>query len=761
MENVVKTKPLHHFELDGAVCVIDTPDVPRPWSNYLWNDDGYCAQFTQVGDGDSIYLDGKLRTCRLLKGGGRGLLFRDEATGRCWHLSGQAPLDPVSDFRCEHAIERSTLSSRHGDVYVSWTIRVPASGTREIWDIAVENAGSGRVDLSVFSYLAFDLGGFPHPRYYEAARFCATEQFPDGSGVYCRASHPYAPHGRCSAYLSSPVPPFALDGDMDAFCGSSSRFQAPRTVLGGGHCAGRMTAFSGIGAALEHRIVLSGPGRVSLPILAGLAESLEEAISLTAAAGDTASRARSAREERDRLKQRYSASLLRTPDPRINVLMNDWVRKQIDFCLVGKKGVRDNLQAAVALLQFRPDRAAAEIRETLSHQFEAGHSVFTWLPYDETRYSDQPFWIIYSVAEWLKETGDFSVLAEPVPFQDGGTGTILQHLRAAARVLAEDRGPHGLSRIRTADWNDALNISGDPEAESAMLSAQACIAFAELAEIAEITGDRGYARELRSLRAEFIERINAHCWDGSGYVRALHKDGAVGSLASGGDGVLYANAQIWPILAGVPDAERRAAALARLDGMMHDFGLPLCDPPYRSFDPRVGRMSAMLPGLFENGGAYCHVGAFKMYMDCGLGRADAALDTLHRLMPDNEANPSARSGADPHVFTNCYSLHPSYYGKSYKSWRTGTAAWAMRGLYEGLSGVRAHYDGLRVNPCLPSGWNSISLERSFRGTRFLISVVRSGLGPEKRRVRVDGEPYGGEVLPLSSDGRPRIVEVEV
>lgn len=163
-------------------------------------------------------------------------------------------------------------------------------------------------------------------------------------------------------------------------------------------------------------------------------------------------------------------------------------------------------------------------------------------------------------------------------------------------------------------------------------------------------------------------------------MRALSDVENIGSKKSEGSKI-YLNAQTWAVLGDVADEERLPLVLKSVDQMEHDFGFPLNLPPYPKYSPNVGRMSGMLPGLFENGGVYCHATGFKILMDCKVGRGSKAVKTLKKIMPDSDKNPSMQSGAEPYVFTNCYSTNPGYYGKSYQSWTTGTSAWCMMGLY--------------------------------------------------------------------------------
>ena len=450
---------------------------------------------------------------------------------------------------------------------------------------------------------------------------------------------------------------------------------------------------------------------------------------------------------------------VKTPDQKINHMMNNWVKKQADFCIVGKKGVRDNLQISVALLNYRQEKAKEEILECLRHQFQDGHGVLTWYPYDDMRYSDQPFWIIWAVCELIKETGDLSILDTEIEWQDGGKASVLEHVKAAVNRLILDKGEHGLVKIYFADWNDALNITDDPEAESVMLSHQFCLALRELKRMMEYAGDTQYAGFLEKEYEQLKEDINRYAWDGKWYARALSSKGNVGTQDSAGSKI-YLNAQTWAVLAGVADRERLAYVLEAVDSMEQDFGFPLNLPPYPEYDALVGRMSGMLPGLFENGGVYCHATGFKILMDCCTGRGEKALKTLKKIMPDSEENPSAKSGAEPYVFTNCYSTNPEYYGKSYQSWTTGTSAWCMMGLYEGILGVKRDYEGLRISPCFPEEWEEAEVTRYFRGADYHIIIrnpehIKNG----KAEVYADGSICDSGLIPDYQDAKQHRIDV--
>ena len=759
-------KAIYEFTPDKRGCVIHDPETPRYWYNYLWNDLGYCAQVSQTGHGRSSYLNEKAEMCMLNRDAARYVYLRDEQSRECWNI-GCGPLcEPVEDYRCVHAISSTELSSVKDGICASWRIFVPDDLYGECWLLTVENAGSIPRMLSLFPTVSFSLDGFSHPRYYEMYRSIEAGFDGELNGIWCRSAHPFAPHERYKGYLASSELVFSWDGDLTAFCGSLStqtetdaastaRYQRPRRLFSGENCSNSSGALFIPGAVLQHKLTLLPGERKEIRLVYGVAESRQEAIACarryTGLEQETALRRTGARD-----LGKYAPLSAVTPDKQLDQLFSTWIKKQVDFCIVGKKGVRDNLQIAAALLNFRPAKARAEILECLAHQFRDGHAVLTWYPYDDTRYSDQPFWIIWAVCELLKETGDRQILETMVPWQDGGEGTVQEHVKAAVSRLLADRGRNGLVRIFFADWNDALNIPPEEEAESVMLSEQFCLALKELEQMSLWLGDADYAAFCRDAFDEMKAAINRAAWDGGWYCRALAKTENIGSKDSSGSRI-YLNAQTWAVLGDVVPKERLGALLEAVDGMERDFGFPLNDPPYDGYDPMAGRMSGMLPGLFENGGVYCHASAFKILADCHLGRGDDALRTLKKIMPDSEKNPSARSGAEPYVFTNCYATHPAYYGRSYQSWTTGTSAWCLKGLYEGILGLQRDYEGLRIRPAFPSSWQEAKAERQFRGAAYHITYRRGG----DPGIVADGVHLAGDLLPDYQDGRVHEIEVTI
>lgn len=763
-------KKIHEFTDDGNTCVIKNSKPPRYWYNYLWNENGFCAQVSQIGHGRSYYLNEKADMCMINNNDARYIYFRDEEDMSCWNIGEGVLNEPVENYRCEHSIGYSELSSDKADIHSSLKLFVPKEGFHEVWKLTVRNNSDRERHLSIFSAVTFELEGFKYPRYYEMYRCLETVFDEKLNGIYCKSSHPFAPHKRYNGYLACSEKVYAYDGDMAKFCGATGSitkldasafalFQRPDVVVKGMDCTNSLSALFIVGGALQNKITLMPGEEKVISFVFGVSESLEEARSISRQYSNMELLEKELVKTLEYNYDKYSTISIHTPDEKINNVMNNWVKKQIDCCIVGKKGVRDNLQIAVALLNYRQQKAKEEIIECLRHQFRDGHTVLTWYPYDDTRYSDQPFWIIWSVCELMKETGDYGLLDTMIEFQDGGEGTMLEHVKSAVDRLIQDKGRHGLVKIYFADWNDALNVTTDPEAESVMLSCQFCLALRELNVLMKKVGDWDYAAFLAKEYEALKESINSKAWDGEWYMRVLSDAENIGSKNSTGSKI-YLNSQVWAVLAGVPDENKLPKVIKAIDSMEHDFGFPLNMPPYQEYSPNVGRMAGMLPGLFENGGVYCHASSFKILMDCEIGRGKDAVRTLKKIMPDSDLNPSTNSGAEPYVFTNCYSSHPKYYGKSYQSWTTGTSAWAMRGLYEGVLGVKRDYEGLRIVPCFPSQWENAEMMRVFRGAKYHIMIENPDhVSKAKTVINVDGKKLEGNIIPDFRDGQTHEVKV--
>jgi cellobiose phosphorylase len=302
------------------------------------------------------------------------------------------------------------------------------------------------------------------------------------------------------------------------------------------------------------------------------------------------------------------------------------------------------------------------------------------------------------------------------------------------------------------DWNDSLNIGREGKGESVWLAMALVAAFKETAAIAERINEPSIAAKCRADAAKMEGNLEKHAWDGEWYLRGFADDGSPVGGKSDAEGSIFAEPQSWAVLAGLNPDRWELLAQSVEHRLRTSYGLLVCNPPFTHYQKRLGRISTMPAGWGENGSSYCHVTAFQFVADCLRRDGNAALASLESILPFNPALPTSESWLEPYAFTNMFRGpgHPRP-GATFKGWTTGTVPWALRGLTHFLIGVRPEFDGLRIDPVLPSTWNTVRIRRTFRDHVFDIQIVNHAAGTSATEVRLtlDGQSYSGNLITLN------------
>ena len=729
----------------GAYTTVEL-ETGKDRINVLWNDGGYQTTVTHTGVTTAQRVTESSECIRLNAEKTSVLYVRDADTGD-YFTPGGYPCGILPDtFACTHAQLYSRIEAQKFGLEVRVEYAVHPSELCELWEVTVRNPGNTERHADLFACTVFDLGGYPMPFYYNAPTTSATEYVPASNAVLCASQNPYGGMAEKSGFIASSLAPRGVCGNADDFTGLCGGLAAPRVLRERKHLSGGMAAVRERCGILEHTFALPPGAEQTVYYALGFTQNKQTLTAFTRELfADLPALFSFVRQNSKRANGELGTQ---SPSEQINIVLNRWAQKQVRYCCIGKKAVRDNAQLAVALLHFAPQDARRTIEECLIHQYSDGHAVLLWYPVVETKlYSDPAFWLLIAVIAYVRETGDAEFLQEEYAWLDGGKVSVLEHIRAGLGWYedANNYGEHGLPKIRHADWNDALNIP-DENAESVFMGMCVCYLFGEAAELFDYLGYGERAKSLRAKKAALAEKINLAAWNGDYYVRAFSKFGTVGDKTCEG-GAFYFNPQSWAILSGIVSPKRLPRLLAAVDSHETAQGVPICVPPYPRYDERVGRMSGMLPGVYENGGIYNHAGCFKVMADCAAGRGEQAAETLLRILPNGKANPSARSDLEPYVFANCYLKHPSVDGKVASSWQTGTSAWGLRCYYEGILGIRGDWDGLRIAPCLPKSWRRVSADRPYRGHAVHITVINEG--GTAVRIEADGQAIEGNTIPFA------------
>lgn len=753
---------MHNYEFDNenGEFIIYNPETGKSWYNQLWNDYGYHMSVTHTGLTTSRFVDDRGKQIFLNKWNLNGVYIRDDKSGEFWNTGISPSCKKVKNYKCVHSMNMTSVSSEYNGIASETCFTVSENGTYEFWRITLKNNTCGDKCLSVFSGIEFDLGGFEQPFYYNSETTTETVYDSQNLALLCLMKNPYVPNDNGTGFVMASEPVYAYEGNYEKFVGTTGNEACPKILADNMDCSNSLCTVRRRGGVLQNKIHLPSGGEKTFYYILGLCRGRE----------DFADRASQMREECETAfenakahgAERFGSLRTNTPVDRINNIMNFWAQKQVSYCMLGKKAVRDNAQLAMAMLNFNTELAKKTLKECLSHQFSDGHALLNWeISQDRSNlYSDPPMWIILSVCEYIKETGDKTFLDEIIEYEDGTAANVYEHLKQAANwyLQPQNIGKNGLPKIHYADWNDALNIP-DSEAESVFMAMSVCLAYKELSMLAEYMEDIEYAQFLLKKKTQLAECVNKAAYNGEYYIRAISKYGKIGDKTCDG-GRIYINPQVWAILAEVVPTDRLESVLNSIDNMETERGIPLCYPPYYEYSNVVGRMSGMLPGVYENGGIYNHACGFKIMADCKMGRSEQAVNTLLKVIPDGKLNPSSITTTEPYVFTNCYLQHKAVDMTVGFSWQTGTSAWMLRDFYEGILGLRRTYEGLQIVPCMPLSWKDIYAERWFRGNLLKITycICREG---EVAGLFADGEKIEGNTVPEFADNNPHNITVKI
>jgi cellobiose phosphorylase len=499
----------------------------------------------------------------------------------------------------------------------------------------------------------------------------------------------------------------------------------------------------------------------------------------------------------DELLERF---VVETPDEDTNRMVNVWNAYQcmVTFNLsrsasfyesgVGRgMGFRDSNQDLLGFVHMVPERARQRLLDLAATQLESGGAYHQYQPLTKrgndavgSDFNDDPLWLVLATTAYVRETGDFSILEEPAPYNNrAGTETPLyEHLQRSLAYTLDNLGPHGLPLIGRADWNDCLNLntfSATPGesfqtaatrdgqvAESVFIAGLFVLAAEELAALAARCGQAQEAARYRQAAEEMRETVLAHGWDGNWFLRAYDARGEKVGSRSCAEGQIYVESQGMCVMAGVgleTDRARQALQAVR-ERLATMHGILLHQPAYTRYYLNLGEISSYPPGYKENGSVFCHTNPWVMIAEARLGHGDRAFDYYKRINPSAREQISDVHRCEPYVYAQTIAGRDApTCGEAKNSWLTGTAAWNHVAITQWILGIRPTYDGLRIAPIVPASWDGFRARRVFRGVTYEIVVERVGPG-NAVGLCVDGAPIAGEVVPLPPAGTD-CVQVQV
>jgi cellobiose phosphorylase len=797
-----------HFDDEGREYVITRPDTPLPWINYLGSE-AYFGIISNTAGGYSFYRDARLRRLTRyrynnapLDLGGRYVYLRDDESGEFWSPSWQPTQSELEEYSCRHGLGYSIIGSTYKGIRGETTYFVPLGENLEVWRIRVTNERKTQALVSLFDSIEFCLWEAQEDS-TNFQRNYSTGQVEVEDGVIYHKTE-YRERRDHFAFFACSAPLAGFDTQRDNFLGPYRGWDRPIVVEKGKATDSIAHGWQPMGS---HHVKLElAPGETKeVIVLLGYQENPKndkfdppgsQTINKKRVKPIIARYLQSATVEqaftdlRDYWTKTLGILQVRTDDEHVDRMVNIWNAYQcmVTFNMsrsaslyesgIGRgMGFRDSNQDLLGFVHMVPARARERILDTAATQLPSGGAYHQYQPLTKrgnndvgSGFNDDPAWLVLAVAAYLKETGDTSILDEPVPYDnaDGTETPLYEHLQRCIGYTLERMGPHGLPLIGRADWNDCLNLNCFSEtpgesfqttenkeggvAESVFIGGLFVLAAKEMIDIAMDRADSTEVKRCAEAATAMTGVVETAGWDGEWFRRAYDYFGkAVGSKECA-EGQIFIEPQGICIVAGIGlengMAQKSLASVRERLATPH--GIVLNQPAYTYYHVELGEISTYPEGYKENAGVFCHTNPWLMIGEAMVGNGEGALDYYMRTNPSAREEISEIHRCEPYVYAQMIAGKDApTHGEAKNSWLSGTAAWNFVAVSQWILGIRAEYDGLRVDPSLPADWGGFSATRRFRGGRYNITVHKAkGSVGRVSRLTVDGRETAGNLIPL-------------
>ena len=804
-----------YFDDQNKEYVITTPQTPLPWINYLGSEDFFSLVSNTAG-GYSFYRDARMRRLTRyrynsspLDMDGHHIYIKDGDT--VWNPGWQPTKTPLDRYTCRHGLGYTVIEGEKNGVAAAQELFVPKGDACELDRLTLQNHTDAVKELDVFGYVEFCLWDAIDDSSNFQRNFSTGEVEVEPGVIYHKTE--YRERRDHYAVFWSDTPVTSFDTTRDAFCGVYGGPADPEAVRAG-HCSGSIAhGWAPVGALHIHVTLAPGEEKKILFGLGYIENPQDEKFTAPGVINKARAHAMISRyatsaqvdAARKALADHWEALLstyhLESSEEKLDRMVNIWHQYQ---CMVtfnmsrsasyfesgtGRgMGFRDSCQDLLGFVHIIPSRARERILDIAATQFEDGSAYHQYQPLTKkgnrdigTGFNDDPLWLIAGTAAYLRETGDWSILDEQVPFDNDESKAqpLMEHLRRSFNFTCTHLGPHGLPLIGRADWNDCLNLncfsehpgesfqitgpSEGPVAESVFIAGMFVKyghEYAELCDHLHLTDEAAAAR--KSIDAVEQATLTAG-WDGAWFRRAYDAFGKPVGSKECTEGQIFIEPQGMCVMAGIGKETGQAAAALRSveERLDTKYGVVLHQPAYTSYQLNLGEISSYPPGYKENAGIFCHNNPWISCAEAVLGHGDRAFEVYRKTCPAYIEDISEIHRTEPYVYSQMVAGKDApTFGEAKNSWLTGTAAWTFFNVSQYILGIQPTLDGLKVDPCIPHTLGSFTVTRRFRGAVYHITVdnaaaVQHGV----KVVTVDGRAIAGNVLPLAPAGTEVAVRV--
>lgn len=785
-----------HFDDANREYVVTRPDIPVSWTNYLGTRD-FATVISHNAGGYSFFKRAQQhRITRFRPNGvpldrpGHYVYLRDNDDGDYWSVSWQPvgkPLDQAQ-YECRHGLGYSRFSAHYKGIEASQTLFIPLHDDAELWDVRIKNTGDKPRHLSAFSYLEWsfhDIGS--DNQNFQYSLYTSGSNYDAGLIEYDFFYDPKVFH-----YFAGNFQPDGFDCLRDHFIGNYRTETNPLGVERG-QLAGSAQKTGNHCASLHKKLTLQPGEEKRLVFMLGVGDR-QAGRRMQAKYNDPRAVDQAFADLKAYWQDKLGRFQVSTPNPGFNSMINTWTPFQAETTVVWSRfasfvetggrtglGYRDTAQDVMSVPHSNPAKVRSRIIDLLRAQVQAGYGLHLFEPEyfdpanaqgqeakfrsptlipgaDRAKFihgiedvcSDDALWLVPSICEYVKETGDQAFFDQTVSFADGGEGTVYEHLKRALDFSSQQVGPSGICKGLRADWNDCLNLGGGESAMTSFLHYWALQVFVEAAHYLGRTEDEvRYRAEAVKVQKACEEKL----WDGEWYIRGLTAKGVKIGTHSDTEGRVHLESNSLAVLSGASTGERANQAVEAIDKHLFSrYGIHLVAPAYQTPNDDIGFVTKVYKGVKENGAIFSHPNPWAIIAAARLGQGERAMKFYDALNPYNQNGQIEVRQAEPYSYVQfIYGQDHPLHGQARHPWLTGTAGWVYGAAMRWILGLRLGYDSFMVDPCVPGSWKQFGMIRQWRGATFKISVENPG-GVQKGVVKalLNGKPLTGPVPPQAA-----------
>ncbi|EJG1696405.1 N,N'-diacetylchitobiose phosphorylase [Vibrio parahaemolyticus] len=795
-----------YFDNENREYVITRPDVPAPWTNYLGTEK-FCTVISHNAGGYSFYNSPeynrvtKFRPNATFDRPGHYVYLRDDETGDYWSISWQPVAKSLDEanYEVRHGLSYSKFKCEYSGISATKTLFVPKGEDAEIWDVVIKNTSDKPRTISAFSFVEFSFSHIQSDNQnHQMSLYSAGTSYNEGVIEYDLYYNTNDFEG--FYYLASTFDPDSYDGQRDSFLGLYRDEANPLAVEQGKCFNTAQTCYNHCGS-LHKQFTIQPGEEVRFAYILGIGKGNGER--LRAKYQDLAEVDNAFAGIKAHWDERCCKFQVKSPNEGLDTMINAWTLYQAETCVVWSRfasfievggrtglGYRDTAQDAISVPHANPKMTRKRIVDLLRGQVKAGYGLHLfdpdWFdpekadvkpsksptvvptPSDEDKIhgiedtcSDDHLWLVPTICKYVMETGEHSFFDEVIPYADGGDATVYDHMKAALDFSAEYVGQTGICKGLRADWNDCLNLGGG---ESSMVSFLHFWALQEFIDLAKYLGKEADVEKYTEMAANVREACETHLWDEEGgwYIRGLTKNGDKIGTAQQKEGRVHLESNTLAVLSGAVSQERGEKAMDAVDeNLFSEYGLHLNSPSFATPNDDIGFVTRVYQGVKENGAIFSHPNPWAWVAEAKLGRGDRAMKFYDALNPYNQNDIIEKRIAEPYSYVQfIMGRDHQDHGRANHPWLTGTSGWAYFAVTNFILGVRTGFDGLTIDPCIPTNWPGFEVTRQWLGATYNIKVVNpdsvskgvKSITLNGEAITLNGEAITGASVPVQAEG---------